>query len=111
MKKPIRPTHGKTNNYQQVLDRTHDIINGGIDLGGVNNPGNANNTHVALNQVVAANVEFAVIHNLGRVPTGVHIVRTVQSGLFLYDSGTAWTTTKIFLKSNIVNPVATLQIY
>jgi len=117
MKKPIRPTHGKTNNYQQVLDRFHDIVNGGIDLGsmsnatGVNVPGNVGNTHVFVNLVLVANTEFAVTHNLNRVPTGFHVVRTGMSGLSLIDSGTAWTKTQIFLKSNQANPVAVLQIY
>lgn len=111
MKKPIRPTHGRTNNYQQVLDRLHDIVNGGIDLGGVSNPGNVGNTHVLLNVTVAANTQFTVTHNLNRVPTGFHVVRTGMSGLSLVDSGTTWTNTQIFLKSNQANPVAILQIY
>ena len=111
MKKPIRPTHGETNNYQQVLDRLHDIVNGGIDLGGVGNPGNVGNTHISLNVVVGANTQFAVTHNLNRVPTGFHVVRTGMSGLSLIDSGTTWTKTQMFLKSNLANPVAVIQVY
>lgn len=117
MKKPIRPTHGDQNNYEQVLDRTHDILNGGIDLGamsnadGINVPGNVGNTHVFLLETIAANTEFAITHNLNRVPTGLHIVRTGMSGLSLYDSGTPWTKTQMFVKSNLANPVAILQIY
>lgn len=116
--KPIRPIHdSKLKNHEHVLDRMHDILNGNICIGSMDNatftesPGNIDNKHVSLNVTVAINTEFSVTHNLGRIPTGFHVVRTGMSGLSLFDSGTAWTTTKIFLKSNIANPVAILQIY
>lgn len=115
--KPIRPIHDKKlNNLQDVHDRVHTILNGNVSLGsidstGTESPGNIDNKHVLVNVTVAANTEFAVTHNLNRVPTGFLIVRTGMSGLSFVDSGTAWTTTQIFLKSNQANPVAVLQIY
>jgi hypothetical protein len=114
--KPIRPIHDKNlSNLRDVHDRVHTILNGNVSLGSFSgsteNPGNIDNRHVIINVVVASNTEFAVTHNLNRVPTGFHVVRTGLPGLSLYDSGTAWTPTQIFLKSNTANPVAVLQIY
>lgn len=116
--KPIRPIHDKKlSNLQDVQDRLHTILNGNVSLGSMDNatftesPGNIDNKHVVVNSTIAANTEFAVTHNLNRIPTGFLIVRTGMVSLVLYDSGTAWTTTQIFLKSTLANPVAILQIY
>lgn len=115
MKKPIRPIHGKDNNYNRVFDRTHDILNGGIDLGAMSNtnfihvPGNVNNTHVGIQFPAVANTELAITHNLNKIPTGFITVRT--GNVIIYDSGTTWTTTQIFLKCNTANAAAILMIY
>lgn len=114
-KRVIRPTHGDRNNYPRVLDRHDDILRGNVSLGGIDSSGNSvkghiDNTHVFVNQVVGAGVEFAVTHNLGRIPIGLLIVK--QGFDFkLLDSGTAWTDTQMFLKSTQANPVAVVQIY
>lgn len=118
--KPIRPIHDKKlNNLQDVHDRIHTILNGNVSLGSISqndptlteSPGNLDNKHVVVNVTIAANTEFTVTHNLNRVPTGFIIVRTTMSGLSLIDSGTIWTPTQIFLKSNLANPFAILQVY
>lgn len=123
MKKPIRPSHGSTNNYQKVLDRNHDIVNGGISSGGnisYNNtgfvpgihtiPGNTDTVHVNVQAAGTANIEFTVIHNLNRIPTGFRVANRNNVGN-VYSSGTAWTVTQIFLKCDQVNTQFTLEIY
>src|SRR5262249_14994748 len=57
-----------------------------------------------------ADTEFVVTHNLNRVPIGFHVVRQSAAGSF-YDSGTAWTSTQIFLKCSAANVAATFFIF
>lgn len=47
-----------------------------------------------------ANVEFSVTHNLGRVPQGYIVFFGTLAGSFYQGptTGTAWTTTQIFIK-------------
>ncbi len=47
----------------------------------------------------AADTEFTVIHNLNTVPRGCFVVRRNQAAQ-LYESGTAWTNTTAYLKSD-----------
>lgn len=122
MKKPIRPIHGKDrNNYERVLDRLHDIINGAISSGGTPNsggfvagistiPGNTDTAHVRVAAPGVANTEFAVTHNLNRIPVGFRVANRNNAGN-CYDSGTAWTVTQIFLKCDVAGTQLTLEIY
>lgn len=49
----------------------------------------------------AANVEFTVTHNLGRIPTGYDVKGRDQAAI-VYDSRRAnWTTKQMFLKCNV----------
>lgn len=48
-----------------------------------------------------ANIEFTVIHNLGRVPVGYDI-KSIDQPAVVYDSRkNAWTTTEMYLKCNL----------
>jgi hypothetical protein len=115
--KPIRPIHDKRNqNYERVHDRTHEILDGNIDFGsitgltgGTESPGNINNKHA---QVVsgAANVDFAVPHNLNRVPTGFMVVNKDQQA-DVWRGLTPWNTNSIFLRSNAATVTMTVMIY
>lgn len=58
----------------------------------------------------SANTQFAVTHNLNRVPIGFHVIRQNNDGSF-YDSGATWTTTQIFLKCGNANVGATFFIF
>lgn len=110
MKKPIRATHGVKNNYSRVLDRIHDILNGGIDLGGLNNPSNANLTHVTTQTPGTTNTDFTVTHNLGRVPTGFITVNPANN-VVLWKGSVAWTDTQMTLQASAINVPVTLLIY
>lgn len=48
---------------------------------------------------IAADTEDAITHGLGSVPIGF-IVTKLDKGAVVYDSGTAWTETTIYLKTN-----------
>jgi hypothetical protein len=125
IKKPIRPSHGigtLSKHLKDVLDRQHQILDGGINHGGLSNPGNlqplnqtniggnVDNTHVVIQAPAGANTEFAVTHNLGRIPTGYHVVMRGNPS-HLYVGPTAWTKTQIFLKADLANASFVLQIY
>lgn len=115
--KPVRPIYDKSNsNHERVQDRVHEILNGNIDLGaisgligGTESPGNINAKHV---QVVSglANVDFAVVHNLNRIPTGFAVVNKDQQA-DIWRGNAAWNTNSIFLRSNAPTVTMTLLIY
>lgn len=58
---------------------------------------NIDGVYVAVQTPAMANVEFVVPHNLNRVPTGFDIKR-INAACNIYDDGTTWTTTNIYLK-------------
>jgi hypothetical protein len=55
-----------------------------------------------------ANTEFEVTHGLGAVPIGFLVIN-VDKGSVIYDSGTAWTATSIFLKAT--EATTTMKIF
>lgn len=122
MKRPIRAIHGKDrNNYERVHDRVYDILNQGVSNGGNPHsggfvagihsiPGNTDSVHVNVQAAGVANTEFAVTHNLGRIPVGFRVADRNNVGN-AYNSGTAWTTTQIFLKCDVAGTQFTLEIY
>jgi hypothetical protein len=58
----------------------------------------------------AANTEDAILHKLGHVPNGYIVVRQDKASI-VYDSGTAWTTTTIYLKSSAASTAWILIAY
>jgi hypothetical protein len=86
------------NAYQDVGN----VVNGNISFGTPSDPGSANVEGFWYTGVTpsSANTEFAVTHNLGRVPTGFLVFSVDQAGI-LYRSVTTWTEQQIFLKSNV----------
>lgn len=55
----------------------------------------------------AADTEFIVAHLLGVVPIGFLVIN-IDAGGVIYDSGTAWTATNIYLKCSAANAAVTL---
>ncbi|MHC4560807.1 MAG: hypothetical protein ACYS80_26295 [Planctomycetota bacterium] len=58
----------------------------------------------------SANTEFSFSHYLNRVPTGF-IVTKSDKAASVYDSGTAWTTSTIYLKCDAANTALTIVVY
>lgn len=115
--KPIRPIHDpKLNNYPDTLDQMHKILNGGFVLGGfasdnaTNSPGNADCVHASVVSPGVANTEFAVTHNLNRIPT-MALPGQNSNGGVVYNSGTPWTKSQIFLKCSSISCGLNLLIY
>lgn len=55
----------------------------------------------------SADTEFSVNHNLGAVPIG-YLIAKINKGGVVYDSGTAWTDSKIYLKCSAASATITL---
>lgn len=62
-------------------------------------------------QVVAdtgtINTEFTVNHTFGSVPIGYLVTKVNKAGI-IYDSGTTWTSSSIYLKCSIANATVSL---
>lgn len=57
-----------------------------------------------------ANTEFSVDHNLNRTPTGFILTKS-DKACSIYDSGTSWTTSTIYLKCNVANAAITITVF
>lgn len=120
VRKPSKHAIGDENNHEKVLKDVYKALRGNISYG--QQGFNAQNISIGLvtdnidgnfgntSDSGAMDTEFAVTHNLNRIPIGFHVVRQNKAGSF-YDSGTAWTTTQIFLKCNVANATATFFIF
>lgn len=58
----------------------------------------------------AANASNTVAHTLKRVPTGFIVVNNNKAGV-VYDGGTAWTTTDIYLKCSVANCTVKVLVF
>lgn len=58
----------------------------------------------------SADTQFAVAHTLKRVPEGFHVLN-ISAGAIVYDAGTTWTTTNIYLKCTVANCEVKLLIF
>ena len=108
------------NNHVEVLKDIYKALRGNMSYGhtGYNKsnpilglvPDNIDGNFGTVSDTGTANTEFSVTHNLNRVPIGFHVIRQNLAASF-YDSGTAWTTTQIFLKCNVANVAATFFMF
>jgi hypothetical protein len=93
-------------NRQRVFNLSQ-AVNGGIDFGVSTQTspsqysGNMNGQWANVT-TPGANVEFAVPHNLGRIPSFYFFISDVACDLYqLPNTGTAWTAINIYLKCNV----------
>jgi len=57
-----------------------------------------------------ANTEFSVTQYLGRVPNGFILTKS-DKACSVYDSGTAWTTTLVYLKCDTANVAIEIYVF
>ena len=72
--------------------------------------GNLAAKYVVFTSNGAANIEDAVAHTLGAVPTGYIVVRQDKAGI-IYDSGLDFTTTTMYLKTSVASVTWTLLVF
>lgn len=112
--KPQTTDRVKQSQYDiyRVLDHTAKVLSGNIWFGEIAKSSSTTATIAAkdnldgvLCAVVTPNVadtEFNILHSLNRIPTGF-LTCYLDKAAIIYDSGTAWTAAKIFLKCNAVS--------
>ena len=88
----------------KVLDDSYTNLDS-ILTKGIRFQDNVDCTLVEYNSNGSVDTEDTVAHGLGKVPTGF-LVYNLDKGSVVYDSGTAWTSTNIYLK----NTVATVAV-
>lgn len=110
MPTPIRPVHHSETNYRQVLDQTDKILRRNVSFGDGSNSDNIFGVWVTVTSPVAPNTQFTVNHSLGQVPVAFDVKRKNAAG-DVYDSGTPWTATQIFLKCSAASVTLTLFIH
>lgn len=104
-----KPDTAYTKNLETGLDdfatKLREILNGGLLF--------ADNHDVQIKTITTngvAGVEGAVSHVLKKIPTG-YIVCSLDKAAIIYNGSTAWTTTNIYLKSNVVTTTAVIMIF
>ncbi len=82
-----------------------DIINGDIRI-----TENLNVKILTISDSGNANSENTVAHTLKRAPIGFMVVNIDKAGI-VYDSGTAWTASNLYVKCNVANAAIKLLVY
>lgn len=94
-----------TQNMVQMAERNARVLDGNVTFGsttGNSDPEqNMECSKASGTTPGVANTEFSVAHVLGRVP--ITFFGHINKSGFLYASGTAWTTTNIYLKCSAVS--------
>ena len=97
-----------------ALQRQHArVLAGNVSFGNGSNTNteqNINGVWVTGITPSTPNTLFTVNHVLGKVPVGFDVKRMNASGS-IYDGGTAWTATQIFLKSSAASATFTLFLH
>ena len=82
-----------------------DLLNGGIRFAD-----NFDAEIITVADTGLANVEFTTAHTLKRVPTGFIVLNNNKAGI-VYDSGTAWTSTAIYLKCSVASCTIKILVF
>lgn len=90
---------------QDFFNRIVAILNRGITF-----TDNVDCVLVAFTSNGVANTEDAVSHTLGKTPTGF-IVYRLDKAAVVYDSGTTWTSTTIYLKTSVLTTAVKIIIF
>ena len=105
----------RTESMQSMLNRIFGInqaINGGIDIG-VSTQTNPNNytgnlagQWVNVTAPATPNTEFALPHTLNRVPSFYWVIADRSCNLYqLPTTGTAWSSTNIYIKCSVASAI------
>ena len=107
----------KTSKPESKFDETleTELVSYSLELANILNAGlkfadNFNAQIKTFTTNAAANTEDAVAHTLKRVPTGFIIINRDKAGI-VYDSGTSWTATNIYLKCSAAATAVKIMIF
>lgn len=103
-------------NIDSDLDKLFKMTHNGLSFGPTVNRTPGNNIFgqwVTVADSGTANTEFSVTHSLAAngisIVPGNYFVTRINKGGVVYDSGTTWTTTTVYLKCSAAN--ATINIF
>jgi hypothetical protein len=102
---------GQLGSLQTQLTALQNELNGGITFPTQTGTGSISGKMLQVTSPGTANTEFVVVHNLGRVPQG-YIVFWTNIAASIYQgptTGTAWTTSNMYLKANEIS--VTMQLF
>lgn len=91
--------------FQRLLDQLSQILNNGLLFSD-----NFNASIGSFMTDLTPGVESAVAHGLKRIPEGYFIISRDKAGI-VYDSGTAWDSTNIYVKSNVASLAVKILIF
>lgn len=94
-KPTIRSEIDLISSLEEMVRNLKTILNGGLLFSD-----NFDMKMVSFTANAVADVENTVVHSLGKIPTG-YIVYYQNAAGSLYDSGTSWTSSNIYLKSSV----------
>lgn len=97
----VKDDEKRWNFVSQFFDNIKELLNNGLKFSD-----NFDSKFVNVS-FAAANIDTAVPHGLGRVPTG-YIVTRRGASLTVVDGATAWTSNIIYLKSTAIGTVTVL---
>ena len=81
------------------------ILNGGIKFSD-----NFDAKMISFESSATPDAENTVAHTLGKTPTG-YIVYSRDKASVLYDGGTTWTSTNIYLKANVASVTFKILVF
>lgn len=95
--------------FKRVWEQAARIVNGGISFGAGTTKDNIDGVWVTVANTGAANTNFVVTHNLGRIPVGYWLMQKDRA-VDIYTGTIAATTTQITLKATVANAAVVLFI-
>ena len=87
------------------MNELSELLNGGLKFSD-----NFNAEIIDVADTGPANSEFSVSHTLKRVPVGYIVINKDRAG-DVYDSGTTWTSTTLYLKDDTANASIKLLVF
>lgn len=107
------PVYGKLRKYDEDLAKILQLLMSNLSRifeGGISIPDSLDLETVTVTTDSSADTEFSVAHTLKRVPVGYLVVSRDKGGV-VYDSGTAFTITTIYLKCTTTSTVIKVLIF
>jgi len=96
-------------NFNDLLHRLALIFQGLISFGDGTTEDNIDGRWATVADTGNADTEFTFAHGLGRTPVGFFVMNIDKGGV-VYDSGTSWDATDIYLKCSAANAAVTLFV-
>jgi hypothetical protein len=106
--RPIKLINESKHSERIVNEQLYKVLKGNTSFGDGTNTDNISGGWYTVVTPVTPDTQFSITHNLNIVPSG-YIVMSRNKAAIVYDSGTAWTATQIFLKCNVAS--TTIKIF